>query len=146
MYIEGCSLPAMQSWVSKVAESDGRLEAETGLHNKNPQYYGERYRDRNRNKSLIITFDMRHCQTALTLAIYLKENGTTRMSVNRTPTVQLIYIAGDGLGYGFVLGSYSCSWQLGLESKSDSVQCENFCTAQCSHLVWSLNPSPNPAE
>ena len=33
----------------------------------------------------------------------------------------LIYIAGDGLGYGLGFRSHSCSWQLGLESESDSV-------------------------
>ena len=47
-----------------------------------------------------------------------------------------------GLGFRF----HSCSWQLRLESESDSVRCENFCIVQCNHWVWnpSLNPSPNP--
>ena len=37
---------------------------------------------------------------------------------------------------------YSCrNWNLNLIS----VQCKNFCIVQCSHQVWSLNPSPNPA-
>ena len=40
---------------------------------------------------------------------------------------------------------YSCSWQLGLESESDSVQCETFCIVQCSHWFWSPNPNPNQA-
>ena len=32
---------------------------------------------------------------------------------------------------------HSCSWQLGLESESDSMQCEKFYIVQCSHLVCS---------
>ena len=47
--------------------------------------------------------------------------------------------------YGLGFQSHSCSWQLGLESESDSVQCENFCIVQCCHWVWSPNPSPNQA-
>ena len=34
---------------------------------------------------------------------------------------------------------------VGLESESDFVQCENFCIVQCSHWVWSTNPSLNPS-
>ena len=54
-----------------------------------------------------------------------------------------IYIAGDGLGHRPGFQSHSCSWQLGLNSESDSVQCENFCIVQCSHWVSSPNPSLN---
>ena len=62
----------------------------------------------------------------------------------------LIYIAGGELGYGLGFRSHSCSWQLGLESESDSMQSNNFCIVQCSHWVWSPNlmsliPSLNPA-
>ena len=46
-------------------------------------------------------------------------------------TLWLIYTGGDGLGFW----SRSYSWQLGLESESDSMQCENFCIVQCSHWV-----------
>ena len=38
----------------------------------------------------------------------------------------LIRIAGYGLGYGLGFRSDSCSWQLGLESESNSMQCENY--------------------
>ena len=55
--------------------------------------------------------------------------------------IWLNYIAGHGLG----LGSYSCSWQLGLESECDSMQCENFCIVQCSHRVWNPSPSLYPS-
>ena len=54
-------------------------------------------------------------------------------------------IAEHGLGYGLAFWLHSCSWQVGLESKPDSVRCENFCMVQCSHWVRSLNPNPNPA-
>ena len=37
--------------------------------------------------------------------------------------------------------SHSCSKQLGLESESDTVQCENFCIVQCRHWIWSPNLS-----
>ena len=50
-----------------------------------------------------------------------------------------------GLGYRLGFQSHSCSWQLGSESESDSVQCENFCIVQCSHWVWSPNPRLNPS-
>ena len=59
------------------------------------------------------------------------------VSVN-TP-LWLFYIAGNGLGYGLRFQSHSCSWQIRLESESDSMQCENVCIVQCSHWVWSLN-------
>ena len=45
-------------------------------------------------------------------------------------------------------GTDSFSWQLGLDSESDSMQCENFSIVQCNHWVLhpnpSLNTSPNP--
>ena len=46
----------------------------------------------------------------------------------------------------FPIPIHSCSWQLGLESESDSTQCEKFCIIQCSHLVCSPNRNqyPNP--
>ena len=44
-------------------------------------------------------------------------------------------------GFGLRFRSISCSWLLGLEFESDSVQCENY-IVQCSHWVWSPNPSP----
>ena len=37
----------------------------------------------------------------------------------------LNYIAGHGLGPRLGLRTHSCTWQLGLESESNSVQCEN---------------------
>ena len=48
-------------------------------------------------------------------------------------TLWLIYIVGDGLRYGLGFRSHSCSWQLGLESESDTVQCGNFYIGQYSH-------------
>ena len=37
--IEGCSLPAMQSWLSKVAESDGKHNCETSKHRSQCPYF-----------------------------------------------------------------------------------------------------------
>ena len=55
----------------------------------------------------------------------------------------LIYIHRCGFRFWTQFKSYSCSWQLGLESESDSVQCEKFYVLQCSHLVCSLNRNQN---
>ena len=57
----------------------------------------------------------------------------------------LIYVAGDRLGYGLGFRSHPCSSHLGFESKSDSVQYENFRILRCNHRVWSPNLSLNPA-
>ena len=56
--------------------------------------------------------------------------------------LRLVFIAGDGLGYGFGFKSHSFNWQFRLESESDSEQCENFCTALCSHWVWESESEP----
>ena len=37
----------------------------------------------------------------------------------------------------------SCTWQLGWKFDTESVQCENFCILQCSHLVCSTNQNWN---
>ena len=37
------------------------------------------------------------------------------------------------------MDSDSCTWQLELESESDSVKCENFYIVPCSYWVWNLN-------
>ena len=91
---------------------------------------------------LSVTIDTMLNNTGLLLNNRLKT-----LHVNKV--LQLIYNLGDGLGYGLGFRCHSCSCKLGLESESDFMQCENFCIVQCSHWVWSsnpsLNPSPNPA-
>ena len=54
------------------------------------------------------------------------------------PHLRLIYISGDGLGYGLRFGFLFCT-EIGSRNEFESVQCEMFCRVQCRH--WVRNPS-----
>ena len=81
----------------------------------------------------------------ISTSVAILVSGLILKSVGVNAPLWFFYIVVDGLGYGVGFRSHSRSWQLGLESESDPVQFEDFYIVQCSHLVWSLNPSQNPA-
>ena len=64
--------------------------------------------------------------------LYFRTTNGSPINKLKLRNIRMSQIVGR-LGYTLGFRSHSCSWQVGLESESDSVQCENFCIVQCSH-------------